>query len=138
MHEGDRASSADPGPVAGSLSGAELRGRRQALGLTQAQLADRLGVSATVVARWERGQQRIGQPDRVRAVLGELEISGVESPARNLQLSDLPRELTTFVGREHGIAEVAHLLPSARLLTLTIRARGVFFTRSRRSVVRRK
>ncbi|HLZ26980.1 MAG TPA: LuxR C-terminal-related transcriptional regulator [Chloroflexota bacterium] len=119
MHEGDEKAPTSLFPVARALSGAELRGWRQALGLTQAQLADRLGVSATVIARWERGQRRVGQPERVRAMLGQLEIGGAPSPARSLAVSELPKELTSFVGREHEIAEVAGQLFSARILTLT-------------------
>lgn len=37
------------------LSGDEVAGIRRGLGLTQAQLASRLGVSPGLVARWERG-----------------------------------------------------------------------------------
>ena len=41
-------------------SGAAKRGplarRRKAVGLTQEQLAERLGVERTTVVRWERGQ----------------------------------------------------------------------------------
>lgn len=44
------------------MTGAELRKQRKNLGLTQVQLADRLGVSGNAVARWERGERRISQP----------------------------------------------------------------------------
>jgi transcriptional regulator with XRE-family HTH domain len=37
----------------------ELRQRRRALGLTQAQLARLLGVHSNTVAHWEQGVQRI-------------------------------------------------------------------------------
>jgi transcriptional regulator with XRE-family HTH domain len=37
------------------VEGKELKERRQALGWTQAQLADRLGVKPNTVARWENG-----------------------------------------------------------------------------------
>src|ERR1700694_3140944 len=35
------------------------------------------------------------------------------------QLNNLPFQLTSFIGREREIAEVRHLLASARLVTLT-------------------
>jgi putative transcriptional regulator len=37
----------------------ELKHRRDRLGLTQTELADRLGVTWNTVARWETGQRRI-------------------------------------------------------------------------------
>lgn len=36
-----------------------LRRRRERLGLTQAQLAEAMGVTWNTVARWETGQRRI-------------------------------------------------------------------------------
>src|SRR5262250_319461 len=39
--------------------------------------------------------------------------------ARVRRLDNLPAQLTTFIGREHEIAEVKHLLRTTRLLTLT-------------------
>jgi predicted ATPase/DNA-binding SARP family transcriptional activator len=38
---------------------------------------------------------------------------------RDLQRHNLPAQLTSFVGREHELAELERLLPNARLLTLT-------------------
>src|SRR5260370_321638 len=40
-------------------------------------------------------------------------------PLVRLSTGDLPRELTTFIGREREIAQVARDLPKTRLLTLT-------------------
>jgi DNA-binding transcriptional regulator YiaG len=37
----------------------ELQRARAHLGLTQAQLADRLGVTLSAVSRWEQGQRRV-------------------------------------------------------------------------------
>jgi transcriptional regulator with XRE-family HTH domain len=50
-----------------------LRACRRALGLTQAELADRLGVSANTVARWERGEQRVRHPQTIARILQRLE-----------------------------------------------------------------
>ncbi|MGH7321002.1 MAG: helix-turn-helix domain-containing protein [Candidatus Rokuibacteriota bacterium] len=44
------------------MTGKELRGLRDLLELTQAQLAARLGVTPTSVARWERGERAISEP----------------------------------------------------------------------------
>src|SRR5216683_498684 len=92
------------GRIETGVSGAELRRRREALGLTQAALADHLGIAATSVARWERGQRRVSNPERVRSVLGHLEaappVAQLRSPApkgvhASLSAGDLPRELTS-------------------------------------------
>ena len=40
----------------------ELKRVRARLGLTQTQLADRLGVTQNTVARWEMGDRRITEP----------------------------------------------------------------------------
>jgi DNA-binding transcriptional regulator YiaG len=45
-----------------AMKGQELRHHRARLGVTQAQLADRLGVTANALARWERGERRISEP----------------------------------------------------------------------------
>lgn len=44
------------------MTGEELRRIRQRLGLTQARLAERLAVTSTTVARWERGEVPIREP----------------------------------------------------------------------------
>ena len=45
-----------------------IQARRRALGRTQAVLAERLGVSANTLARWERGELRITR-DRVDSAM---------------------------------------------------------------------
>src|SRR5579871_5051791 len=55
------------------LSAADLRARRQGLALSQAGPAGLLGVTPTAVARWERSEQNIGNPERVAAALRQLE-----------------------------------------------------------------
>jgi transcriptional regulator with XRE-family HTH domain len=44
------------------MTGKTLRQKRTQLGLTQAQLAKKLGVTVTAVARWERGERKIFEP----------------------------------------------------------------------------
>lgn len=44
------------------MTGEELRRVRRRLGLTQVQLAERLGVAANSVARWERDEVPIREP----------------------------------------------------------------------------
>src|SRR5216684_7278343 len=114
-----------------SLPAAELRLRRQALDLTQAQLAARLGVRANTVARWERGELRPIHPDQVVRRLNRLERaqarpSQANGRVRTAQASrvstrrtNLPAQLSSFIGRTQELAEVRRLLDSTRLLCLT-------------------
>ena len=44
------------------MTGSALRKIRQHLALTQAQLAEQLGVTSNTVARWERDEVRITEP----------------------------------------------------------------------------
>src|SRR5439155_23665760 len=55
------------------MTGDELRRLREAAGLTQAELAERLGTTVTSVSRWETGQRRIAEPIArfVRLVLAQ-------------------------------------------------------------------
>jgi predicted ATPase/DNA-binding CsgD family transcriptional regulator len=117
-----------------------LRTRRRALGLTQAELAAQLDVSANTVARWERGEVRIGRPAQVAQILARLERrpAVTETPpgqrqqprriSRHRQESDLPggappnnlpAQLSTFVGRREQIDQLVQRLQTTRLLTLT-------------------
>src|SRR6266700_3807171 len=101
----------------GSLSrqppaAAELRLRRQALGLPQAELAARLGVRANTVARWERGELRPIRPEQVARRLNRLERAQARLSLANSRTStaqatrastrriNLPAQLSSFIGRE--------------------------------------
>jgi DNA-binding transcriptional regulator YiaG len=44
------------------VSGPELHAIRQKLALTQAALAQAIGVTSNTVARWERGEMTISEP----------------------------------------------------------------------------
>jgi len=48
--------------IVSSMTGAELRVLRNGLGLTQAALAEKIGVSANTVARYERDELKIPEP----------------------------------------------------------------------------
>lgn len=60
------------------MTGADLRRRRQALGLSQTALAERLGVPQATISRWETGGHGIDQPTvldlAIRALETEREI----------------------------------------------------------------
>jgi transcriptional regulator with XRE-family HTH domain len=98
---------------------AELRTRRQALALTQAALAGLLGVTPTTVARWERAEQRIGNPERLAAALARLESQDCgarRGPAEAHPRHNLPLALSSLVGREQAVHDVK--LVDTRLLTV--------------------
>jgi predicted ATPase/transcriptional regulator with XRE-family HTH domain len=128
------------GLAANPLEAPELRRRRRALGLTQAALADRLAVTANTVARWERGDLRIGRGRIVAGILARLERTNpvsadpqmVEPTGRGLDLHavrlssatlrrprhNLTCELSSFIGRELELTRLAERLAGARVLTL--------------------
>jgi predicted ATPase/DNA-binding CsgD family transcriptional regulator len=124
---------------AATLGSVELRTRRRALGLTQSELADRLGVSPNTVARWERGEQNIGNATRVARTLARLErragtATTVQTRGNNARSArrlpphsfpftserrhNLPAELSSFVGRQEQIERLVQRLATTRLLTL--------------------
>ena len=94
-------------------AGAELRARRTALGLTQAQLALALGVSSNSVARWERAEVPMTSPALVWLALERLE---AQSPATESDSASptLPKPRTSFVGREREAAELRHIVRGDR------------------------
>ena len=111
-------------PGVALLDGATLRQRRAALGLTQAALADQLGVAPNTLARWEQGDKPIGRPERIARLLDRLTTAptpdGTGSDGRTGTTTvDDGLELTTFIGRERELASVARLMSSHRLVTLT-------------------
>lgn len=56
-----------------------LKRRRKALKLTQAELADHLGVESNTVARWERGEMAMALPNGIAAVLTLLEADKIRA-----------------------------------------------------------
>jgi predicted ATPase len=89
------------------------------------------------VARWERGKLRVSNPERLDAAFQRLECNVetamarksptplaalphiVRAPKADFAPHNLPPQLTSFIGREHELAEVGRLLTRSRLLTLT-------------------
>ena len=96
---------------------ARLRTLRGDLGLSQEQLARRLGVSFATVNRWESG--RTGLSDRALAALAELEAHAAERLAEVDTSSALPVAQSAFVGRAEELADLTRLISEARLVTLT-------------------
>jgi non-specific serine/threonine protein kinase len=121
-----------------STFGDLVRAQRHALGLTQAELADRARVSERAISDMERSL-KTPHPATLRLVAKALELSADElkewRAARQRRLlvaavssasrlhGSLPAARTSFVGREHLLATVNRLLGSAvggnALLTLT-------------------
>lgn len=62
----------------GRMDGTTLTQRREALGLSRAQLAEEIGVDQATVWRWETGERR---PIPIMAKLTEQTLSRLESDA---------------------------------------------------------
>ncbi len=119
--------------------GTVLRRLRKAANLSQEALAERASVSAAAIGAYERGLRSAPHRDSVRLLADALGLSGemrrefefaarrkVRVPSANGAESSasptsqsLPREQTTFVGREIEIAEISGLLSRQRVVTLT-------------------
>jgi predicted ATPase/DNA-binding CsgD family transcriptional regulator/DNA-binding XRE family transcriptional regulator len=105
------------GPSDTDSVGERLKDLRRRLGLSQEQLARRLGVSFATVNRWESGRTQISA--RPLAALAELEAAAADSDdAGAADDSALPVARSSFVGRERELAELADLLRQSRLVTL--------------------
>jgi predicted ATPase/DNA-binding CsgD family transcriptional regulator/DNA-binding XRE family transcriptional regulator len=101
------------------MDAAELKRAREALGLTQAELAAALGVAPNTLARWERGTLKIRHPGFVELALERVRADSGATPRRPNPDHNLPEELNSFFGRERDERDLAILLGSTRLLTLT-------------------
>jgi predicted ATPase/DNA-binding CsgD family transcriptional regulator/DNA-binding XRE family transcriptional regulator len=103
---------------------------RSARGLSQEQLARRLGVSFVTVNRWEGGRTRPSA--RAWRELKRLESEPAVCPGA----CAVPEDQSRFVGRHRELAEVVKLMDGARLVSLT-GAGGVGKTRLAVEAVRR-
>lgn len=91
---------------------AEVKAFRQAIGATQAQLADMLGVSKRAIETWEGGDREA--PAMLRLALGALNAN--TPPWQSLPaLRDLP---TLYAERRALLAEMAELEPNTQAETI--------------------
>ena len=111
---------------------AQLRLLRTRLGLSQEQLARRLGMSFATVNRWESGRSRPSA--QARLAIAELEAAispapGDQAPARSRlpqpgpepapdRPGRVPIAQSSFVGRERELAELSGLFTRSRLINL--------------------
>ncbi|MBV8149047.1 MAG: helix-turn-helix domain-containing protein, partial [Candidatus Eremiobacteraeota bacterium] len=121
--------------------GTLLRRYRIAAGLSQEALAERARVSTNGISALERGYRRTPQRETLALLVGALALDEeqrreFEAAARSEETrrigtsavaagpwqrsirSNLPLALTSLIGREHDVTEVADLLGHRRLLTL--------------------
>src|SRR5260370_21560211 len=120
----DRRSVADSPGSAVTLDSVELRARRQALRLSQAGLARALGVAANTVARWERGELRIGDPARVSATMTRLQTDSLDAREFSPRLlarrrHNLWAHLPALIGRDDPVAALRQRVLETGLLTPT-------------------
>jgi predicted ATPase/DNA-binding CsgD family transcriptional regulator/DNA-binding XRE family transcriptional regulator len=113
---------------------ARLRILRGNLGLSQEQLARRLGVSFATVNRWESGRTHLSA--RAAAALAALEAELAAAGQRASGADALPVAQTSFVGRTRELAELARPIRQSRLVTL-IGPGGAGKTRLAAEVLRR-
>ncbi|HEY2316038.1 MAG TPA: tetratricopeptide repeat protein [Streptosporangiaceae bacterium] len=95
---------------------ARLRLLRSSLGLSQEQLARRLGVSFASVNRWESGRTRLTV--RAATAIAALEADLAATSQRTSGIDALPVAQTSFVGRARELAELGQLIRQSRLVTL--------------------
>jgi non-specific serine/threonine protein kinase len=136
-----------------------LRDQRRAAGLTQEELAERAGVSPRSISELERGGGHIPRRDTVGLLARALGLSGSDleafealveqrrraraprrepapaGPQPERPKHNLPRSLTSFIGRERELRDLEQLLHEAPLLTL-VGAGGVGKTRLAHELVR--
>jgi non-specific serine/threonine protein kinase len=142
-----------------------LRDYRRAAGLTQEQLAERAGISPRSISEMERGSAHVPRRDTVALLVRGLGLSDSERGAFESLVTgtrqrrrehtrarpnhatvlvrsapdglkhNVPRALTSFIGRERELSELAEALPTTPLLTL-IGAGGVGKTRLAQELLR--
>jgi predicted ATPase/transcriptional regulator with XRE-family HTH domain len=133
-------------PSTGSSFGDQLRAFRQTARLTQAELAERAGLSVNGISSLERGTRTRPYPHTVRALADALSLSPADrerlfesslavapepaAPREGVAVADMPPRIaarplpvpaTELVGREADLAAVTALMGASgtRLITLT-------------------
>ncbi|SEC49737.1 Predicted ATPase [Nocardioides exalbidus] len=113
-----------------------LRRLREAAGLSQEELAGRSGLSVHAISALERGTRTRPYPHTLRSLAAALGLTEDERtrlfgsvPARGAHAAavdveavtprGLPRPVTDLVGREEDVEQVAELLSTSRLVTLS-------------------
>ncbi len=98
----------------------DVRALRTSLGLTQEQMAHRLGVSFATVNRWETGKRlpSVSSRRRLEALAGAAEPDSVEDSLEDARFASLIVPRTPFVGREAELTELVELFGSSRVLSL--------------------
>jgi DNA-binding CsgD family transcriptional regulator/transcriptional regulator with XRE-family HTH domain len=93
----------------------ELRDRRRDLGLTQVALARALGVSANTVARWERGELRIAQPQLVGLALAGLQARAPgDEIAEAMRLAEAAERAMFSPAQDAWLQRIAEATPKLR------------------------
>lgn len=102
-----------------AVVGSQVRGRREALGLTRKELAHRVGCSIETVRKIESGERH---PSRQIADL-LAQVLSLDGQTASAPPTNLPAPLTSFIGRASELATLQNWLREkdarARLLTLT-------------------
>lgn len=110
-----------------------LKNLRVEAGLSQQELADRALVSVQAISALERGYRKAPHRatlERIADALGlPRESREHAEQTHSARRHNLPRPVTSFVGRDDVVAEIEQLLGFARLVTI-VGARGAGKTRT--------
>lgn len=73
------------------MTGQQIREKRTALGMTQAELGDALGVAKNTIARWERDELTPQSPEMLRLAFVGLSIERQHAPSGAELVSKIER-----------------------------------------------
>jgi transcriptional regulator with XRE-family HTH domain len=111
MRENDEDHSAEPRPGFAEM----LQAARQAAGISQNQLARRVGVDASYLNRIERGEREPPRREVVEALIEALELPGAEADDLLVAAGHLPRALATLGPLDPTLRLVAEALTDPSL-----------------------